>query len=98
MTENQMKITFGKNFRMLLEQNRAEHPKEWTYQKLEQRLNVTTRAIQKWEKGKSFPTVYKLAMVADLFGVSIDALLSRKRFRISEIEEDNHSVFRRPER
>ncbi len=94
MTENQMKITFGKNFRMLLDDRRRENPKDWTYRMLEEHLHVTTRAMQKWEKGESFPTVYKLALIADLFQVSTDSLLGRRRFRIYEDEDVSDNLLR----
>lgn len=43
---------------------------------LAQRLNYTDKAISKWERGESIPDVTVLKNIADLFGVTVDYLLS----------------------
>ena len=42
---------------------------------LAQRLNYSDKAISKWERGESFPDIFMLKRIADLFGVSVDYLL-----------------------
>lgn len=43
---------------------------------LAEKLNYSDKAISKWERGESFPDVFMLKRLADLFGVSVDYLLS----------------------
>lgn len=41
------------------------------------RLGVTVVAVRKWETGLAMPNAYKLPVLADLLGCSIDALYGR---------------------
>ena len=41
---------------------------------LAERLNYSDKAISKWERGESFPDIFMLKKIADLFGVSVDYL------------------------
>jgi len=43
---------------------------------LGERLNYSDKAVSKWERAQSIPDVYVLKQIADLFGVSVDYLLS----------------------
>lgn len=43
---------------------------------LAEKLNYSDKAISKWERGESMPDVTVLKSIADLFGVSLDYLLS----------------------
>lgn len=43
---------------------------------LAERLNLTRQAISAYERGESFPDVSVLVFIADIFGVSLDALIS----------------------
>ena len=47
-----------------------------TQLKLAQTLNYSDKAISKWERGESFPDIFMLKRIADLFSVSVDYLLS----------------------
>lgn len=47
-----------------------------TQQELAERLNYTDKAISKWERGESLPDVLVLKQIADIFGVTVDYLLS----------------------
>lgn len=40
-------------------------------------LNVSVRTFQGWETGRTEPNIEKLIQIADLFDVSIDALVGR---------------------
>lgn len=42
-------------------------------------LGVTNKAISKWENGKSKPTTDKLGKIANIFGVSVEQLLTLKQ-------------------
>ena len=39
-------------------------------------LNYTDKTISKWERGEAIPDAYVLTQMAELFGVTVDALLS----------------------
>ncbi len=43
---------------------------------LAEKLNYTDKAISKWERGESIPDITVLKAIADLFGVSVDYLLT----------------------
>ena len=47
-----------------------------TQAKFAERLNYTDKAVSKWERGESLPDIVVLKQIADMFGVSVDYLLS----------------------
>lgn len=47
-----------------------------TQQDLAARLNYTDKAISKWERGESIPDVLVLKQIADMYGVTVDYLLT----------------------
>lgn len=47
-----------------------------TQSKLAERLNYSDKAISKWERAESMPDVAVLKQLAELFGVSVDYLLT----------------------
>ena len=44
---------------------------------LAEKLNYSDKAISKWERGESVPDVSVLKTIADLFGVTVDYLITR---------------------
>lgn len=46
---------------------------------LADRLNVSDKAISKWENGQGYPDITLFPLLASLFGVSIDYLMLRKK-------------------
>ena len=56
-----------------------------TQAKIAQELDITQQSYQKWESGKSKPTLNTLEMFSDFFGVSIEELLSDGTVRIESI-------------
>lgn len=48
---------------------------DMTQSDLAERLNVTRRAVSKYETGDSFPDVTILVTMAEVFGVSVDELI-----------------------
>lgn len=50
--------------------------KGFTQLSLAQELNYSDKAISKWERGESFPDIFMLKKLADLFGVTVDYLLN----------------------
>lgn len=55
---------------------RKEHG--MTQEQLANALGITFQAVSKWENGMSSPDLSTLPLLADLFGVSVDALLGRE--------------------
>lgn len=49
---------------------------EMTQIELAEKLNYSDKAISKWERGESVPDISVLKAIADLFGVSVDYLIS----------------------
>ena len=43
---------------------------------LAEKLNYSDKAVSKWERGESVPDVFMLKTIADLFGVTVDYLLT----------------------
>ena len=48
----------------------------WTQGELASRLNVTHQAVSKWENGVAFPDISTLYALSQLFGVSMELLLT----------------------
>jgi len=47
-----------------------------TQAELGEKLHYTDKAVSKWERGESVPDAYVLKCMAELFGVSVDYLIS----------------------
>lgn len=50
-----------------------------TQKQLAEALNVTDKAVSKWERGLSFPDISMLEPISELLGVSIMELLAGER-------------------
>ena len=50
-----------------------------TQKELGEKLNITDKAISKWERGLSFPDIALLNSLASFFNVDISELLNGKR-------------------
>lgn len=53
--------------------------KGMTQQELADLLDVTNKAVSKWETGEAFPETAQLVPIADVFGVTVDELLRGRR-------------------
>ena len=63
-----------------------------TQKELAQKLNVSDKAISRWETGKGFPDVNSLMALSEFFGVSVNELLAGKQIEkedLIEITENN---------
>lgn len=63
-------------FSELLKTIRTE--KNYTQEYIASKLNVTTQAVSKWERGLSFPDVGLLDAISSLLEVSIESLINGK--------------------
>jgi len=66
----ELKITIAKNIQQLRKNMGL------TQIGLAERLNYSDKAVSKWERGESLPDIAVIKELADLFGVSVDYLLS----------------------
>ena len=61
-------------------------------------LNYSDKTISKWERGEAIPDAFVLKQMAELFGVSVDFILSShdkwEKPRENEVEEVHYSVER----
>lgn len=55
-----------------------------TQKDLAQKLNVTDKAISKWERGKSLPDISLLSKIADILGISLLELMNEEASAISD--------------
>ena len=49
---------------------------DMTQLELAEKLNYTDKAVSKWERGESLPDIVILKTIADLFGVTLDYLVT----------------------
>ena len=50
-----------------------------TQQELAERLDVSNKAVSKWENGQGYPDIAQFPVLANLFGVSVDRLMSGQK-------------------
>lgn len=66
--------------------------KNLTQKQMAEQLNVSDKAISRWETGKGYPDVSSLVALSDFFGVSVNELLAGTRIEneaLSQIAEKN---------
>lgn len=62
-----------------------------TQQELADKLNITDKAVSKWENGRCLPDVYFLKLLSEIFHVSVKEILNGERdFKKKEIDENHH--------
>ena len=86
-----MKLSLSENISKL----RKEH--SMTQEQLAEALGVTFASVSKWERGVATPDLSLIAEMADLFGISLDALVG---FRVQDggadaVEERIHNLQRK---
>lgn len=65
--------------------------KQMSQKELAKKLNITDKAISKWETGKGAPDVSNLIPLADILEVSVTEILNGKRI-INDVKEENKAV------
>lgn len=71
MDSEKLKIQIGANIAACRKQAGM------TQAELAEKINYTDKAVSKWERGESAPDVITLAQLAEVFGVSLDALIGK---------------------
>lgn len=61
--------------------------KELTQKQLAEKLNVSDKAVSRWETGKGYPDVTSLVALSNFFDVSVNELLAGKRLSVENIRE-----------
>lgn len=62
-----------------------------TQQELANQLEITDKAVSKWENGRCLPDVYFLQLLSDLFCVTVEEILNGERkFKKKVIDEAHH--------
>lgn len=73
-----------------------------TQKELSEVLNVSDKAISRWETGKGYPDVSSLMALSEFFSVSVNELLSGKRIDIEKLptaaDENALEIIRKNER
>lgn len=71
--------------------------KGWTQLKLAEQLNITDKAVSKWEAGEGNPDILLLPKLAELFGVSIDYLLTgvkpEEKVNLDDMDNTKRAIY-----
>ena len=59
-----------------------------TQAQLAEKLNYSDKAVSKWERGEAIPSISTLKEIADLFGVTVDYLISADHEAENEIRRE----------
>lgn len=62
-----------------------------TQSELAEKLNYTDKSISKWERGESLPDIIVFKQIADIYGVTLDTLLSENEKKAAP--EKNYAPF-----
>lgn len=63
--------------------------KGWTQRELAEKLNVTDKAISKWERGLGFPDIKTLEPLADALEVSVLEIMRSERIQKEQVSADH---------
>ena len=58
-----------------------------TQMQLAEKLNITNRAISKWETGKSMPDVSIMLDLCDILGITVNELLSGEKIAMENYQK-----------
>ena len=61
----------------------------WTQQEVAERLNVSRKTISSWGNSRSYPDVFMLVQVSDLYRVSLDDLLREDHEMIDNYKQEH---------
>lgn len=62
----------------------------WTQAELAEKLNTTQKTIATYETSTRLPSLEKLIQIAQVFGVSTDAILGVKKITVKETAKNTH--------
>ncbi|SFO18281.1 helix-turn-helix domain-containing protein [Proteiniclasticum ruminis] len=71
--------TFGENLYLLRKENKL------TQEEIAAALNVTRQTISNWETDNVKPTIDKVIALSEVYGVSLDTLIGKKRSETKKV-------------
>ncbi len=63
-----------------------------TQMQLAERLNITDRAVSKWECGRSMPDSSIMLALCDILGISVNELLSGEKINMENSNQNNEQL------
>lgn len=66
--------------------------KELTQTQLAEKLNITNRAVSKWETGKSIPDASIMLDLCKILGISVNELLSGERIAMENYQKKQKKI------
>lgn len=69
----------------------------WTQQDIAERLNVSRKTISSWENSRSYPDIFMLVQISDLYRVSLDDLL-REDHKMIDSYKQEHEINKKERR
>lgn len=71
--------------------------KGWTQLELAEKLGVSDKAISKWESGNGLPEISMFPILAEVFGVTIDFLMTGKKeeptFSLDDLDKTKRAIY-----
>ena len=67
--------------------------KNLTQLQLAEKLNISNRAVSKWETGKSCPDVSIMMELCDILGINVNELLSGERIIMENYQKKSRTKF-----
>ena len=86
INENEFKQIVARNITMFRKANGL------TQLELAEKLNYSDKAISKWERGESLPDVYMLQVIANMFGISLNDLVSEQTEVVKSKPKLNNAI------
>lgn len=68
---------------------------DWTQQEVATKLGVSRKTISSWETGRSYPDIFMLVQLSDLYQVSLDDLLREDHEMIHNYKEEHDALAKR---
>ena len=66
--------------------------KKMTQAELASKLQVTDKAVSKWERGLGLPDINSIEPLADALGISVAEVMQAERIRIGNVTQENASA------
>ena len=86
-TKRKAVLMDNKKFGQFILQLRKE--KGWTQLELAEKLNITDKAVSKWERGVGFPDIKMIEPLAEIFNVSVLEIMHSERVSEQSISTEN---------
>lgn len=71
--------------------------KRWTQLELAEKVGVSDKAISKWESGNGLPEISMFPILAEVFGVTIDYLMTGKKeeptFSLDDLDKTKRAIY-----